>query len=275
MANNMFPVVTDEMLKLPLHINGVGYNFKENGVKRIVGYPSYQWVQCEEGSGTFVYRGKEIPITPDKGLFIIKNDPHSYFPVDQPWKSSWLSFDGPGIASILEVLGLTQTSICIVKNKGLLLTMIQHAYDLLSSTDSMKHVVASSYMYYFLTELVKNITGLDQISHYQRFTRLDPVLSYINQHYHHPLTIESLADLIDVSPQYLCTLFRDNLGQRPFEYVNLVRINKSKELIVKNTDTKLTDICAHVGFEHPSYFGKIFKKIVGMTPGQFKQLHHL
>lgn len=275
MASNLFPVVTEEMLKLPIHINGVGYNFIERGIKRDIGYPSYQWIQCEEGEATFIYQDKEILITPDKGLFILKNDPHAYYPVNTQWKSSWLSFDGPGVASILEVLGLTETSVCIVKNSGLLLNMIQHAFGLLNSYDTMKHVVASSYMYYFLTELVKNITGLDQVSHYQRFTRLDPVLAYINEHYSEPITIDDLADLIDVSPQYLCTLFRDNLGQRPFEYVNLVRINKSKELIVKNIEIKLSDICKSVGFDHPSYFGKTFKKIVGLTPGQFKQLHHL
>lgn len=275
MSNHIFPVITEEMLKLPLHVSGVGFDYIESGINREKGYPSYQWVQCQQGEGLLHYHGKKISISPDNGIFINKNDPHAYFPAKEPWITSWLSFDGPGLHSILDMLGLNTTTVYIVKNKGFLLNMIHHMYKRLNSSDSLKHVDSSSYMYYFLTLLVKNISNLDMSSHYNRFTRLDPILTYINENYPNPLTIETLSELIQVSPQYLCSLFREYLGQRPFEYLNLVRINKSKELLVRDADATIGHICSSVGFEHPSYFGKVFRKIVGMTPGQFKHLHHM
>ena len=63
------------------------------------------------------------------------------------------------------------------------------------------------------------------------------------------------------------------MQKRPFEYINEVRINKSKELILSNYNYSISTISKKAGFESPSYFGMQFKKIEGMTPGQFKELY--
>jgi YesN/AraC family two-component response regulator len=63
------------------------------------------------------------------------------------------------------------------------------------------------------------------------------------------------------------------MQKRPFEYINEVSIKKSKELILNNYNYPITTISTKVGFESPSYFGSQFKKIEGITPGQFKQLY--
>ena len=82
-----------------------------------------------------------------------------------------------------------------------------------------------------------------------------------------------MADIIHVTPQYLCILFKQLMDKRPFEYINEVRITKSKEWILSDYSLSLSSISQKVGFENPSYFGATFKKLQGITPGQFKELY--
>ncbi|WKL03283.1 AraC family transcriptional regulator [Paenibacillus amylolyticus] len=68
----------------------------------------------------------------------------------------------------------------------------------------------------------------------QQYERLKPVLDYIEQHYAEEITLPTLAGLICVTPEYFCHLFKKTTGIRPISYVNQVRVNKSKELLLDN-----------------------------------------
>lgn len=60
---------------------------------------------------------------------------------------------------------------------------------------------------------------------------------------------------------------------RAFEYVNLVRIKKSKELILRHKDMQIKEIAVLSGFEDVSYFCSQFKKVEQVSPGEFRKLH--
>ncbi|WP_105618822.1 AraC family transcriptional regulator [Vallitalea okinawensis] len=271
--NSNFPTITEEISNLPICLSCIGYDFEENGIKRLQGYPTYQWIQCETGKGRLILRGKEYTITPSHGMFIYPDVPHEYYPIERPWKTSWIGFNGKGLSDILSLIGLTETNVYIMKNSNFLHNMLINCFKIVESNKALWQVEVSAYLYNFLLELVKHVTRLDHVSLQQHFNRLEPVLNYIDRHHSSPFSMDHLASLIDVTPQYLCTLFKENLNLRPFEYINITRINKSKELMIKYPGLNLNELCRTVGFDSPSYFGKLFKKLVGMTPGQFRQLH--
>lgn len=92
---------------------------------------------------------------------------------------------------------------------------------------------------------------------------------YISQNFNTPLTLEETAGHVHLHPSYFSTLFKHSTGSSFKEYLNMVRIEESKQLLC-NTDYSIIDIAVAVGFEDQSYFSKVFKKYTGLTPKQFR-----
>ncbi len=72
-----------------------------------------------------------------------------------------------------------------------------------------------------------------------------------------------------LSSTYICTLFKNETGVTLNQYITLFRMDKAKELL-SDPKNKIADISAKVGYSDGNYFGKSFKKAVGMTPGEYR-----
>lgn len=105
--------------------------------------------------------------------------------------------------------------------------------------------------------------------------RIKPVLQHIDRNLHEALQLKDLAEVISVSPQYLCRLFQNTLQLRPIEYVNQQRVNRSKQLMFSERDKKVYEIARQVGFDNTSYFCSVFRQVSGMSPKEFMSLHGL
>ena len=83
------------------------------------------------------------------------------------------------------------------------------------------------------------------------------------------LSIQSLAEVVGLSPQHFAVLFRESIGFTPHQYVNHRRIAYAQELLKKD-DVPLVEISMQCGFSSQSQFITTFRKLVGMTPGRFR-----
>ena len=94
---------------------------------------------------------------------------------------------------------------------------------------------------------------------------------YILTHYSDPLTLENVAQTAHISPYYFSKLFKQNTGSNFVEYLTGIRIEKAKELLTSQ-ELSIKDICFAVGYKDPGYFCRIFKKITGRTPKEYRLL---
>ncbi|MBE5908927.1 MAG: response regulator [Lachnospiraceae bacterium] len=94
-------------------------------------------------------------------------------------------------------------------------------------------------------------------------------LIYIQTNYREPLTLDATADYIGISKSYLSTLFKEEVGQGFSEYLNVYRIKKAKMLMSHEQDLHV--VAFDCGFQDYSYFFKVFKKVTGMTPAEYKK----
>ena len=94
-------------------------------------------------------------------------------------------------------------------------------------------------------------------------------LRYMCDHYSEHLELEQVAQYVALSPSYFSTLFRQTVGTGFREHLNRIRIEESKRMLLDSRYT-LADISVSVGFPDQSYYCKIFKKIVGVTPGKYR-----
>ena len=83
------------------------------------------------------------------------------------------------------------------------------------------------------------------------------------------LSLEEIARHVYFSRSYLSSLFKNETGSSLFAYINRVRVEKSKVLLLDES-ISLLDVAALCGFEDQSYFTKVFKKLVGVSPKRYR-----
>ena len=98
-------------------------------------------------------------------------------------------------------------------------------------------------------------------------------LRFIADNYFEHLELSAVADFVQLSPSYCSSLFRQVVGMNFREYLCRVRVEESKRLLL-STDFALADIAISVGFPDQSYYCKMFKRIVGISPGKFRMQPH-
>nr|WP_282450298.1 AraC family transcriptional regulator [Blautia obeum] len=94
-------------------------------------------------------------------------------------------------------------------------------------------------------------------------------IRYISQTFAGNLTLEDVASHVHLNPAYFSTLFKQSTGSSFKEYLNMVRIEESKRLLI-NPEYSIIDVAMAVGFMDQSYFSKVFKKYTGLTPKQYR-----
>ncbi|MBR0598215.1 response regulator [Sinanaerobacter chloroacetimidivorans] len=93
---------------------------------------------------------------------------------------------------------------------------------------------------------------------------------YIKTNYSKSITLEDVAREINVSPQYLSKLFKEETGENFIDYLTAIRIRIAKNLL-ESDELSVKEICYSVGYSDPNYFSRIFKRIVGATPTEYKE----
>ncbi|GIQ63182.1 hypothetical protein PACILC2_17500 [Paenibacillus cisolokensis] len=91
----------------------------------------------------------------------------------------------------------------------------------------------------------------------------------MQQHYDENISLSQLADYLQINKSYLSLLFKQEIGVNFTSYLNNIRIEKAKELLL-HTNYKAYEIAKMVGFDNPYYFSKVFKETTGMSCQEFK-----
>lgn len=96
------------------------------------------------------------------------------------------------------------------------------------------------------------------------------IIYYINENYSHALTLKDICDEFYMSKVTLCKTFKNVMRCSVMKYVQGLRINKAKELLI-NSDKSVEEVSRLCGFSSANYFGLTFKKETGMSPFNYKK----
>lgn len=94
------------------------------------------------------------------------------------------------------------------------------------------------------------------------------VKKYINQHVTERLSLNDVAAVFGISPNYLSRVFSKNSESGFSEYINICKINEAKRLLAGGT-LKIYEVADMLGFESSFYFSKVFKKVDGISPSDY------
>lgn len=128
----------------------------------------------------------------------------------------------------------------------------------------------------YLIELIVKIfryIQLDESETLQLKNRVlvDKAIEYLKQHYNSDIRLEDLAFKSFISKNYFSKLFKQAAGISFSDYVQHLRVDEACSLL-RNTDMKVIDIASQVGFKDIKFFYKIFRKITGKTPGDYRKI---
>lgn len=158
-----------------------------------------------------------------------------------------------------------------------ILTAIEKIYRKIISesecNELSSYIRVKSYIYQLIAILYEN-----EKFHYSdevieddiyKIANIKKVLSYIHENYGQKISVEDMAKLLEMNPQYFCRYFKKLTGKTSTEYVNEIRIEKASELLAR-TERKIIDIAMYCGYENMGYFIKRFKEQKHISPSEYR-----
>lgn len=114
---------------------------------------------------------------------------------------------------------------------------------------------------------------INAIGNFSRESVLDDIVYYINHNYRDNIKLETIAPLFGYNSSYLGKIFNKKVGESFNSYIDHVRINHSKELLLQK-NLKVYEISELVGYKNVDYFHKKFKKYLGESPAEFRKRNY-
>jgi YesN/AraC family two-component response regulator len=114
----------------------------------------------------------------------------------------------------------------------------------------------------------KNVIDNNQLHGTQK--TITEVVAYINNNFQTELNLESISAAFYIDSCYLSRIFKKTVGMSFVDYINNVRVMEAKKLL-SATDKSIISISENVGFKSNTHFGRVFKKIIGLSPLQYRK----
>lgn len=161
-----------------------------------------------------------------------------------------------------------------LKNRHLSLSstkiaLLRRAFDLFSSQD--EHDIKTAVV--TLVNFLFNLQYMTPVNHGTRDVQdenIKKVVMYIEQNLSETVSLEKLAKISSYSISHFKTRFKEEIGIPPAEYITLQKIKYAKKML-ETTNLSVTQLSYELGFSSSNYFSTVFKKILNITPQQYKK----
>lgn len=271
MTDYYYPVLSDEV-KLPMYVMGIGARDQEFHFIREDGYPNHQIIYCTRGSGVLLLHGEKYSIQAGDGFYLPPKLPHEYYPTEDIWETHWVTFEGREIPAVLQYISFTSGKVFHIHDLNSIDAIFKKMLYLMRTNYYYGGQQCSAYLYQFFIELNRVVNLQSGSKDSAKLNQIRPVIEYIDENYREDIKLDNLSAIIDLSPQYLCRLFKECLNIRPFEYLTRKRLQQAKILLI-NEKLNIAEIAEEVGYNDCSYFCAVFKKHEMLSPAEFRNLH--
>ena len=123
-----------------------------------------------------------------------------------------------------------------------------------------------------LIDLCRCYSNIDTPHSKQLFT-VGKTIDFLEKNYSNEISLSFLARRVQMPESTFARIFKKMTGCSPIDYLIKLRIEKAVEMMDKNSGLSVTDIALSTGFWNSSYFTRKFKKIMGMTPVEYRKKH--
>ncbi len=257
---------------LPVYVIRAGFKERQFHITRNDEFAAYQISVCTGGSGKFLCGGREHEIVEGDIFIFSPRVPHEYYPTSNKWQMYFIVFGGEGADNVADFLRFEKSEVRSCTDLPTKIKINDICSDIFKSDDSYERSLLLYKLLGHIPSLSKKTYDTESVEKQKIGIKIRPVVAYIEKNYKLPVSLDEMAELIDVSKSYLCRVFKQAYGITPVTFLLNFRISKAKQLLI-STDMKIRLLAAECGFNDTSYFCMMFKKSEGMTPEEFRTLH--
>ena len=258
---------------LPLQLWMFGVNHLQEPVRRPQGVPYFQWFYCVKGRGELILDQQRSVITKGQGFLIYPDEAHIYKGLTSDW-TLHIRIDQESLTLCSEILVLLQMQDSGAYHFSESVIFEQHIQRLLwlhENRSANQTLTYSKECYDFLLDLSRCITHTHCLSSSQENPFVLKVVSWLEENYARPIALDELAESVNLTKDYMCALFKKNTGETIIQCLTSIRIGHARQFLIQYPEKKVIDVARMCGFDSPSYFGRTFRKIVGMTPERYRK----
>lgn len=227
---------------------------------------SYLFFIVVEGTGILNYKNETYSLKKNDCVFIDCKNEYSH--TSDNWKIAWVHFNGQNVDDIFNKYLERDGKYVFNSLNNEYQSLIEEIYNTANNDGYIKDMI----IYNLLVNLLKNImseTIYDDNSN--RKYDLDNIRKYIDDNYLNNITLDELSSYFYINKFYLTRAFKEKYGSTINNYIYEKRITKSKELL-RFTDSSIEDIAISCGIRDPNYFSRVFKKIEGISPKEYRKM---
>lgn len=233
--------------------------------------PHYLVHYVLEGEGSYEVNGKTYHLKKNQG-FLIPPDTITYYEADKdnPWTYIWIGFNGVKAETYLAYANLNLDNPIFEYNEDDSLKEYVTRMLELNSLCYANELELEGLLYLFMSKLArcsKNVSSNDNLKMAELY--IEKSVEFIENNYSNPIKINDIANYIGLNRSYLTHIFKKNLNVSPQEFLLNFRIEKACDLLKKST-LSIGDISRSVGYNDPLTFSKIFKKVKGTSPKNYR-----
>lgn len=267
-------LIKDNALIAYLYITDIGYypSARYHYRERLQGSDQFILIYCMEGQGE-IRLGGSVNVLPSDHFFIIPAGvPHSYrSDAQNPWSIYWIHFSGVKAGQFTRFSG---KSISIDRGKT---SRINDRLDLFSeifrNLDRGFSIETLEYVNLCLPHLLASFIHLSQFRLIKESGEKDPVAQSINfmlENLSQKLKLEEIAAETNLSASHYSRLFLNRTGHSPIDYFIQLRIQRACRLL-DNSGWMIADVARELGFDDQFYFSRVFRKVMGMSPAEYRK----
>lgn len=247
---------------------------------RANGIDQYVLIYCIDGHGFYKLNGHAYAVSRNQYFILPAGVPHEYGAAEgERWTIYWVHFRGEH-ASIYAEGAQKPSDVKAALNSNIANrnNIFEEMLSTLRFGDGIEDLrYASSLLHYYLASLrylrqYRRSASPDgrPLSANRQIGVVDAAIHYMKENMERRITLQDILDYAGYSSTRFSTLFRQQTGSSPMAYFNRLKIAYACQLL-KSTDMHINQICYKVGFDDSLYFSRLFSKLMGMPPSEYRE----
>lgn len=238
-----------------------------------------------KGEGSLEYEGTTYPLKAGDLVFVNCKKPYAHSCSEKLWCLKWVHFSGPNVGSIYEKYRERGgRPVLTVSDRTQWEELLDSIYEIAASNLSVRNLAIKDMqicekltsLLTLLLEQSGSNDGPEEKNGRRKVGKakkqnLQEVKDYLDANYAKRITLDMLAETFYINKFYLTRIFKEQFGESVTGYLLQVRITRAKQLLRFSPQT-IEQIAAECGMHDANYFARMFKKVEGVTPGEYRHL---
>ena len=246
------------------YLTDVGFfpKAKEHYREREEGADQYILIYCTEGKGIIEVEDQIYRLEKSDAFCIPRNVRHKYYADEkEPWSILWVHFN---------YFPLEERKIVHINSRhsdNRMMVLFNLLFRVLERNYTIGNFIYISQVLSLILSEIYFREKVDESSVQDRHVTM--VIRYMYQHLRENLTLEEISEEVQLSKSYLNAVFKAQTGKSPVEFFIHLKMQEACKLL-KSTDYYIYEVSSELGYTDQYYFSRIFKKVVGVSPKDYK-----